>query len=39
MILRKTWQRHIRNGPVYEYTGWFLLGVIPVYIERVMVRR
>lgn len=33
MIIRKTWCKytHIRK---YIYTGYFLFGIIPIYISR-----
>lgn len=43
MIIRKSWRRDsgrygyrrgIRN---YVYTGWFLLGIIPLYVRRITV--
>ena len=35
MIIKKTWKR--RDGVYryrYKYTGWFLFGIIPLYINR-----
>lgn len=33
MIYRKAWSK--RDGAfTYIYTGWFLLGFIPIYIRR-----
>ena len=43
MIVKKTWERLARDtkGPNFKhfsyidtYTGWFLLGFIPIYIVR-----
>lgn len=35
MIVRKTWaKRNIIGGVVFQYEGWFLLGIIPLYIHR-----
>jgi len=38
MITYKTWKKikHGTFGPVkrYIYHGWFLLGIIPIYIKR-----
>ena len=35
MIIKKTWNGKF-NGYIYryKYTGWFLLGFIPLYICR-----
>lgn len=34
MIISKTWTRYRRGFGTYFYTGWFLFGIIPVYIKR-----
>jgi len=40
MIIKKTWIVD-RRGEMYKprvryyYTGWFLLGIIPLYMSRV----
>lgn len=38
MLVKKQWSSDERRGilevPVYEYTGYFLFGLIPVYISR-----
>ena len=42
MIVRKTWERFTKDkragwrGTSYRdvYTGWFLMGIIPLYITR-----
>jgi len=35
MIIKKTWKTHYGNFAYkYEYTGWFLFGIIPLYITR-----
>jgi hypothetical protein len=36
MIVYKQWRKYTRIGNVmYEYEGWFLLGVIPLFISRL----
>jgi hypothetical protein len=47
MIIKKTWERYlsVKVGPLHResycdiYTGWFLLGIIPLFISRVRTRR
>lgn len=51
MIVKKTWERFAsdKNGVGYRgsfgsnyldiYTGWFLFGLIPLYIKRERSRR
>ena len=43
MIIKKYWvsKSYIRNqGRVrYHYTGWFLLGIIPLFISRQTEKR
>jgi len=41
MIVRREWQKRITTGSgmyadetTYNYVGYFLFGVIPLYIER-----
>lgn len=36
MIIKRTWFRYPKNRPMYRYnyTGYFLLGIIPIYIVR-----
>lgn len=35
MIVRKDWQKVIVAGiKTYYYRGWFLFGIIPLYIIR-----
>lgn len=34
MIVRRTWVKRINNFEKYYYTGYFLLGFIPLYIRR-----
>lgn len=33
MIVKKTWYKH-KNHTRYDYMGIFLLGLIPVFINR-----
>ena len=33
MIIKKTWTKHNGVRPIYEYTGYFLLGFIPLFIS------
>lgn len=33
MIVKRTWERYKRPN-MYFYTGWFLFGFIPIYINR-----
>jgi len=39
MIIRKGWRRlrYKNNIKMYCYEGWFLLGIIPLYVKRVTV--
>ena len=43
MIIKKTWIKrkpifkHSSIKNVYYYTGWFLFGIIPLYINRVRI--
>lgn len=35
MIVRKEWKRQGRGGLLsHSYDGWFLFGIIPLYIRR-----
>lgn len=35
MIIKKTWNGHWTGCTYrYKYTGWFLFGIIPLYIHR-----
>ena len=35
MIVKKTWKGKFDGFTyVYKYTGWFLFGIIPLYINR-----
>jgi hypothetical protein len=38
MIIKKEWVSKERKGvfetPIYEYKGYFLFGIIPIYIKR-----
>ena len=35
MIVKRKWTRRLNGGlTVYRYTGYFLFGFIPLYIER-----
>lgn len=42
MIVKKTWERWVKDG-LYRYhdiyVGWFLFGIIPLYIERERERK
>lgn len=33
MIYKKSWDKR-KGGYGYKYTGWFLLGFIPLYVRR-----
>ena len=39
MIVYKTWEKTKSigsyNRKYYRYRGWFLFGVLPLYIERI----
>lgn len=39
MIIRKGWKRRSNKASIlrYCYEGWFLLGIIPLYVKRVTV--
>lgn len=40
MIIRREWTKHKNHGlTVYHYKGWFLFGIIPVYIIRYTWKR
>ena len=35
MIVKKLWCKRMDGGrTVYTYTGWFLFGILPLYIDR-----
>lgn len=34
MIIKKTWIKYKDHFRRYRYIGWFLLGIIPLYINR-----
>jgi len=38
MIIKRTWDKRKRNKYVnytlYRWTGWFLFGIIPIYLVR-----
>jgi hypothetical protein len=35
MIIKKSWRRvDYKNRLRHDYTGWFILGILPVYIKR-----
>ena len=35
MIIKKTWKcKWTGYNYRYKYTGWFLFGIIPLYIDR-----
>ena len=35
MLIKKTWKRfNKKNWTTYYYTGYFLLGFIPIFINR-----
>lgn len=36
MIIRREWTKYKRHGltTVYHYKGWFLFGIIPLYVIR-----
>jgi hypothetical protein len=41
MIVYKQWTRYNTKGTFYkatDYDGWFLLGILPLYIRRLQVR-
>lgn len=33
MIIKRTWKKY-KHVYTYHYTGWFLFGIIPIYISR-----
>ena len=38
MIYRKHWTRNLKGRLVsYQYDGWFLLGILPLYIHRTRI--
>ena len=37
MIIRKFWYKEKGYFKRYEYEGWFLFGIIPIYIRRITV--
>ena len=37
MIIKRTWKKYKTYFTGYIYTGWFLLGFIPLYIRRDMI--
>lgn len=42
MILKKTWEEYTRESFTnYKdiYTGWYLFGVVPLYVSRERFRR
>lgn len=46
MIVRRTWERHSRDHDGIStvwyrdvYTGWFLFGIVPIFISRERNRR
>lgn len=34
MIVKKSWKKQYSRYSYHIYTGWFLFGIIPLYIER-----
>lgn len=39
MIYKKHWiQENWLGSPVHEYVGWYLLGVIPIYVKKAWLR-
>lgn len=34
MVVKRFWRVISRNGSLRTYTGWFLLGLIPIYIKQ-----
>lgn len=35
MIIRREWTKYKRHSlTVYHYKGWFLFGIIPLYVIR-----
>lgn len=39
MIIRKTWMKRVRFGVYKYYIGYFLFGIIPLYISREYVSK
>ena len=39
MIVKRTWMKQVRIGIYKYYTGYFLLGFIPLYISREFVSK
>jgi hypothetical protein len=38
MIIKKTWRKkHFGGKERYVYTGWFLFGIVPLYIIRTSI--
>ena len=40
MVVKKTWTKDRVRGTRsyrYAYTGWFLLGIIPIYVDRILI--
>lgn len=39
MIIRKQFRRHSRkwNVKYYSYEGWYLFGIVPLYVRRITV--
>lgn len=37
MIVEKKWRRYKKRG-IVDYQGWFLFGIIPLYIRRFGIR-
>lgn len=34
MIIKRSWTKAHVSGEIYRYTGWFLFGIIPLYVVR-----
>ena len=39
MIVKRTWTKSNSIWVKYEYTGYFLLGFIPLFISRETIRK
>lgn len=42
MIVKKNWKSHVLYGDVikiykYKWTGYFLFGIIPIYLKRELI--
>lgn len=37
MIIKRSWYKNAGYFKRYEYDGWFLFGIIPLYIKRVTI--